>query len=418
VIVTNQFGLTSTNVYDAFLSVTASPGGMVQFKYVIQSPANYESPSLTNNCIGYTSGNNRFFANVPQSLPLVDFSDQPFAPIVSNITFSVDMSIVVFTDTNFNPASVAYWGELSGWGGVAMTNNPGAANTNIYTSTQSFAAGVGSQQQYQFRYTELSSGNTVYDHLNGANGGQGNRIYKVANVPSTNILSVFNDATPSAYLFNNTPVLFSIDMNGAVDVNGHAFNPSADNVYVNGEFANWYAWSAGANPQPAPPGYQMIEVGTSTIYTNTIIFPGGTPVDFTYKYGLDINAVFGGPADDEAGFALNHGRVVRSLTQIPYVLAKDTFGNQYNEPFFDSAVPTGGNLAVGGISGGKVLVQWLGCPGARLATSSGLNGPWQQHLETDGTNWSAGISSTNGLLSQTNWPTAGGNVYFRLIKPN
>ncbi|HWY29473.1 MAG TPA: hypothetical protein VNX46_01885, partial [Candidatus Acidoferrum sp.] len=83
-----------------------------------------------------------------------------------------------------------------------------------------------------------------------------------------------------------------------------------------------------------------------------------------------------------------------------------------------SGNPSGGQLSVGGKSGGAILVQWLGCPGARLAKSSNINGPWVQLPETDGTTWSVGILSTNGLLSQTNWPTAGGSVYFRLVKPN
>jgi len=413
---TNQFGLVTSNVYTGtFTSVAVSPNAHMAYQFVIDGTS-YEGISGP----ASDEGGNRFFTASmnAQTLPVVDYAGAPYAPVVTNLQFSVDMSLVALTDTNFNPASVTINGDFMGWGGTPMTNNPTAANTNIFTSPM-YADGVGASINYQYRYTLLSNPNSiVYDHANGANGGQGNRLFVLPNVSSTNVLSVFNDAVPSAYLFNSVAVTFSVDMNGAVGTEGHVFNASADNVYVNGQFPNWYPWAPGANPMPAPPGFQMVEVGTSTIYTNTVIFPGGSPVDFSYKYGIDINAALGGPDDDEAASGLNHGRVVRTLAQSPYVLPPDKFGNQYNEPFFGSANPSGGNLAVGGKSGGSVPVQWLGCPGARLAYSGSLKGPWQQILATDGTNWSAGFSSTNGLVSQTNWPTAGGNVYFRLIKPN
>jgi hypothetical protein len=142
-------------------------------------------------------------------------------------------------------------------------------------------------------------------------------------------------------------------------------------------------------------------------------------VDCAYKYGTDPDGANGGPTDDEAASGLNHIRVIRSTAMNPYILPTDTFGDQYGEPFFSSANTSGGNLTVGALSGGAVPVQWLGCPGARLAWSTNLsNGNWQQITATDGTNWTSGFSSTNGFVSQTNWPTAGTQVYFRLAKPN
>jgi len=104
----------------------------------------------------------------------------------------------------------------------------------------------------------------------------------------------------------DTPVSFTIDMNGAVGTDSHVFNATQDSVYINGQFANWYAWASGINPAGAPPGYQMVEQGLGNIYTNTIIVPAGTPVSFSYKYGIDEFAINGGPGDNEAGFGLNH----------------------------------------------------------------------------------------------------------------
>lgn len=411
---TNQYGLKTTNVWDGAFPVVNSPAGIEEYKFVIVgSGDNWESPSAVNS--DHSSGN-RIFANVTQTLPVVDFSDAPFAPVVTNITFSVDMSVVALTDTNYNPASVTIWGDFNGWsGGVALTNNPSAANTNIYTSTV-ITSGVGSTINYQFRYTQLSTGNTVYDHLNGASGGNGNRVFLVPNVTSTNVAPVvFNDASLNDYLLQPTPVFFSVDMTGAVGTDSHTFSPAADSVYINGQFANWYAWAGGANPAPAPAGYQMMEVGLTLTYTNTIVMPAGTPVAFAYKYGMDPNGFNGGPLDDEAGFGQNHFRVVRSTVFNPYTMPTDKFGYQYGEPYFTAGNTAGGNLAIGTISAGRVPVQWLGHPGVKLQVNGGLTGAWQTLVNTDGTNWSSGFSSTNGFVSQTNYPVSG-TEFFRLIK--
>ncbi|HWD91829.1 MAG TPA: hypothetical protein VG938_05715 [Verrucomicrobiae bacterium] len=411
---TNQFGLVTSNVWVGTFPVSGSPGGAQAYKYVIAAAGgdNWDSPSPVNS----DGGGNRYFANVAQTLPVVDFSDAPYAP-VATLTFSVDMSVVALTDTNYDASTLTMWGDFNGWGGgLVMTNNPSAANTNIYTVNVPISSGDGTTINYQFRYNQLSSGNTVYDHLNGANGGNDNRHFTVVN--STNVPPVFfNDAELNDYLTQATPVFFSIDMSGAVGTDGHAFNPTADNIYINGQFANWYAWGGGVNPAPAPPGYQMIEQGLSTIYTNTVIVPAGTPVSFTYKYGMDESAAFGGPGDNEAGFGQNHFRVVRSTAMNPYPMPTDKFGNQYSEPFFNSGNPGGANLTVGAQSGGKVPVTWLGRPGAHLQVTTGLGGTWQDLMATDGTNWVSGYNDpTNGFVSQTNWP-ASGNAFFRLVKP-
>jgi len=227
-------------------------------------------------------------------------------------------------------------------------------------------------------------------------------------------------------------------MNGAVGTNSYAFNPSTDNVYINGMFAGatpsdpnpvagtsqyWYAWSGGDNLSGAPAGYQMVEVGTTTIYTNTIILPRGTPVALSYQYGMDVDSVYGGPEENEAAPNLVHYRAVRSTGINPYVMATDTFTNQpYVEPFFSTGnigangSLAGGNLSVGSVAAGRVPVSWLGRPGGQLQTAASLAGPWTSHPETDGTNWTAGSSSINGLVSQTNWPAAG-TTLFRLVKP-
>lgn len=413
IIVTNEpSGILTTDVYVGTFGITNSPAGVEQFKYVIDG-GNYESVSAAN---ADPNSGNRVFADVPQTLPVVFFSDSPLAPTCL-CQFSVDMTIVQLTDTNFYAPSLTINGTMNGWGGTTMTNDPNAANTNIYTSPY-LSLGVGSQAQYQFRYTEGDGGSTIYDHANGAYGGQGNRILNVPNLTTTNILATFNDARFSDYILKPTPVLFSVNMANAVGTDGHAFNPATDNVYINGAFAGWYAWAGGVNPAVAPPGYEMFESNNSTIYTNTVVIPAGTTVDCVYKYGMDPNGYNGGPLDDEAPSGDNHARVIRSFVLSPYPMATDTFGDQYNEPYFSPIDTAGGNLTVGRVSNGVAPVQWLGSPGTRLAWRTNVSfGTWQQIAGTDGTNWQIGYSSTNGFVSVTNWPATGSPVFFQLEKP-
>ncbi len=412
IVIPEPGGVLTSNVYTGtFTSVAVSSNAAMGYKFVMNG--NYEgSPTLSD-------GANRFYTMTgdPITFPVVFYNDTPYsAALPPLVSFSVDMSIVAVTDTNYNPASVTVNGDLMGWGGVPMTNNPAAANTNIYSSPAYFDA-AGSSVNYQFRYTHLSDGSTIYDHANGANGGGGNRLFVVPNVTSTNVYAVFNDAALDDYLLQPTPVFFSVDMNNAVGTDAHTFDPSQDAVYINGTFANWYAWSGGINPLPAPPGYQMVEEGLTTIYTNTIIIPAGNTPEMSYKYGMDIGEANSGPADDEAGFGLNHVRAVRATAFNPYILPTDTFGTQYAEPYFSVNSKGGANLTVGPASGGSVPVTWLGRPGAHLQVTSDLvNGSWQDLIATDGTNWTVGSSSTNGFVSQTNWP-ASNNAFFRLVKP-
>jgi hypothetical protein len=417
---TNQFSLVTSNVYVGTFSETNSPYANMGYKFVENN--GYEGDPVL------SDGGNRFYTisnGTSRVLPIAFYNDSPFAPI-STVTFNVDMSVVAVTDTNYNPASVTMNGDFNGWStGLAMTNNPSSSNTNIYSVVMQI--GEGANVNFQYRYTHLSDGSTVYDHLNGANGGNGNRLLNVPAVISYNVpVVVFNDASLNDYLLKPTPVFFSVDMTGAVGFgDGHTFDPNSDNVYINGQFANWYAWASGVNPAPAPSqDYKMVEEGVSMIYTNTLVIPAGTPVSFNYKYGIDIGSVNLGPADDEAASGLNHYRVVRSLGFNPYVLAQDKFGNQYGEPFFSSSSTGGGELTVGPASRsvdpplkGTLPISWLGRPGAHLQVKTNLaSSVWQDLPETDGTNWTSGHSSTNGFVSVTNVPV-GSHAFFRLIKP-
>lgn len=405
---TNSFGIVSSNVWVGTFPVTGSPGGADEYKYVIQPNGYWETPDATDQ--DYFG--NRYFANVAQTLPVVSFNDAP--PTL--VSFSVDMSAVAATDPNFNPYSVTLNGDFNNWGGgIAMTNDPGAANTNIFTTEIALLAGT--TVQYQFRYDELSTGYIVYDLSNGVYGGRNNRQLLVPNVPYTNLPPVlFNDATTNDYLTTPVAVKFSVDMTGAVGTEGYVFNPAIDTVYVNGETIAWYPWENGDffNPEYT---YELFPSGDTLIYTNTILLPPGTTIGFQYKYGIDPNGIYGAPFDDEAPLGQNHYRVVRATRISPYPFPVDQFGNQYVEPYFGPNEPAGAALAVGKKSAGKVPVTWLGRPGIHLQVSTNLSrGPWVDLPATDGANWTSGFFSTNGFVSQTNWPAAGA-AFFRVIQP-
>ena len=114
--------------------------------------------------------------------------------------------------------------------------------------------------------------------------------------------------------------------------------------------------------------------------------------------------------DDEAPSGSNHLRIIRSIPTGAYSFPTDAFGKQYNEPQF-------GELSVGKGTPGTVLLSWLGAPNVTVLTASSIRGAsWTALPQTSGAYWSAGVSSVNGLVSQTNWPTAGGNTYFRLLQ--
>jgi hypothetical protein len=357
---------------------------------------------------------------------------------IAYATVGVDMSGPVELDPNYVPNSVVIWGTFNNWAnGVSMTNNPSAANTNIYYAVLSMAEGA--SIVIQVRYTNSLVGGFVYDYVNDSvYNNNARRLINLPVIPGTlyTNMPVFNflDLALDDYLTKDTPVTFSVNMNGAVDTNGHPFNAASDNVYINGLFANgggtfypqsWYAWSGGGNPVSAPAGFQMTQAGSSTIYTNTITIPAGTPVALAYQYGLDEGAVNGGPIENEAASGDNHFRVVRSTATMPYVMPVDAFtNNPYQEPVFapgdlyqGAGTLAGGNLSVGAEANGKIPVSWLGRPGAHLQVGTNvLSGSWQNISVTDGSTWSAGYNSSNGLVSVTNWP-ASGNLFFRLVKP-
>ena len=370
-----------TTLYTTNIDITGfNVGDIVEYKFHAYGVSgdnwdNYQSYIYTND------GNRAFvFTGAAITLPPVYFSDQWGGQVP--LTFQVDMGPQIFAN-NFVPGVDTVevrgsWDNFSS--GIMLTNDPNALNANLYSMMipENSPAPGG---LVAFKYHVYGS-HDIWEP-------DPNRVMLVTN-PATIMPKVyFNNLAMNDLLPQDTLVTFTVDMSGATSVlDNHVFDPLSDAVYLNGDFLNWWNWN---NP---PPQYQLFEVGSSYIYTNTLTLPKGTPVELNYKYGMAEGGFFA--ADNEAAFKVNHVRYTRAVGS--YSMPQDTFGTMTLEISF-------GNLQIGQPSAGKIPVTWLGRPGVHLQTTADLTSSlWQEHPETDG-------------LNSTNYPMSTGNRFFRLIKP-
>ena len=333
-------------------------------------------------------------------------------PVTNQVVFAVDMTRQIELGF-FTPGSAVYVaGAFNSWPnpgttGLLLNNDPpynGGDNTNIYYGTNSFVGSPGSAiTQYKFNNNDPAAPNVGWETSN-------NRTVTLLSSNGTEELPVvyFSDAYVSDYAAQNVAVTFVVNMTNATTYpDGHVFDPQNDQVYINGSFlpGGWAPW----NPlslnqmQNDPPG--------SEIYTYTAYLPARSAnslIKIDYKYGIGYATVTN--YDNEAAAYNDHFRYVRSTVNGAYTNAMDTFGNQYSEPSF-------GQLASASAAPGMVSVSWLGRPGVQVQETTNMtDGSWQSIAGTDGTNWANGYSSTNGFVSQTNWPAADGQHFFRLIQ--
>ena len=388
----------ASNIYSGTIDISDPVGTVEQYKFIYQAPdTQWESPDST-------CGGNRSFTLVAssQTLPLVSWNDQPLVLPTNTVTFSVDMTAQIQITGAFIPGQdhVYLPGSFNGWvnSSSELTNNPTLSGnaSNIYTAVVEVGAVPGSCQAYKFYIDRNSNWESP------ASTGGNNRLFNAPNGPATLPTVYFNDAAPGDFLAVDTAVTFNVNMTNVVGNDGTVFNPGADTVWLNGDFAGWWAWG------PFPPtGYQMTNnpVG-SWNYSLTIIRPAHSTLPLTYKYSID-------GSDNENGFGINHFRYIRQ--EPAYNMPLDNFGTNYTpitEPY-----PGFGSLAASP-AGANTSVSWLGRPGVHLQTSTALGaGPWTDILGTDGTNWTSGHQSDYGFVSVTNYPSSGGGTFFRLVKP-
>lgn len=344
------------------------------------------------------------------------------SPSTNNVTFQLDLSEEVaagnFTNTDENPSdanfgqpvnSVAIGATFNGFGTAnQLTNytilNPGDSNpglkTNLYIGTIQIVGVLPDTFQWKSRVNNLDGG---YEQPVSTSGN--NRITTITQTNTVLPVINYDDLGFGDLILSNITVTFSVLVtNGTMDTTGYAFQKGVDNVYINGAWLGWPAWGFDA----LPASQQMIEVGTSDLYTNSFVISKGTSIHMTYKYSF--NGV-----DDENGFGTNHIREIRSYGPT-YSFPQDVWsltvlqpgnGNSYPNPgvaVTNIVEPDFGNLAIGASSGGSLPITWLGRPAVMLQSKSSLpGGTWNTLSGTDGT-------------QSTNWPNDGGNQFFRLMK--
>jgi len=409
------FGTALTSLGDGVYSnsIVVATAGSHEFK--IRAPGTWGDFAFGTDFGNFGANGTFTTTNSPQTVPVqLDLPNGRFVvgslvppPVTNQVVFAVDMSVEILLG-RFDPAvnRVNVSGNFNNWPGTAtnaliLTNVPtygGGANTNIYYGTATLV-GTPSAFISEYKFTDDNAA------LNGSSGYEpraSNRSLSLLSSNGVYMLPVvtFGDTLASDYTTADVLVTFNVNLAGKSSVSNVPY--AGQTVYINGTFldGSWTAWNPIAlnTMTENPPG--------STNYTFSYLVHKGSLVRMQYKYGFDDGTSY----DNEAPSGQDHVRYIRTTATGAYTVPNDTFGVQYGEPSF-------GELSAGPASGGAVAVKWLGRPGVRLQSSSTLSGgAWTDHFVTDGTNWSAGTSSTNGLVSSTNWPAASGNQFFRLIK--
>ncbi|HEX9047033.1 MAG TPA: hypothetical protein VF988_08390 [Verrucomicrobiae bacterium] len=218
------------------------------------------------------------------------FSTYVFNPAVvptNYVTFSVDMTEEIALG-NFNPGNgdtvyAAGSFQSSAWtpGAFLLTNNPSAANTNLYSGTYPDLNAAGITEQYKYNYISVSRNSTNWENITTIN----NRYFTLS---SGEVLptSYFSNLPASPSATTNT-VVFQIDLGPQIYLGN--FNPgNGDLIEVFGSFDGTNTWPPGHILTNNPTGAQPNVYLTSFTDGN---YPG---TQYQYKYVI----VSGGSTDN------------------------------------------------------------------------------------------------------------------------
>jgi hypothetical protein len=316
----------------------------------------------------------------------------------AEMTFQVDMNPQIAAGTfNTTTDQVYVRGNYTGWEdppaqGLLLQADP--ARPGVYTGTKPIEL-IDVGDPIEYRYTFWRPSNNAITWENGAN----HIIYFTGNEPDADgdtyrevfiPLTYFGNQPFGSILQQDTLVTFRADMTGAVATGGVPFNPATQGVWLNGNFANWWAWGT------KPVIYQMFDDGThgdqtagDRIYSLQLTIPKGTNQRLDYKYGIESQ-------DNESTFQNNHVRYINA--QGSFLMPVDVFGNMQAEN-----PPLPGNVSISA-SGGNITVQWGGGAGIILQRAIDLNQPDWQAIP--------GSESANSM----SFPASGGSSFFRAAK--
>jgi hypothetical protein len=156
-------------------------------------------------------------------------------PAANTVTFSVDMTVQIYTNAVFDPTNqlVDVRGDFNGWADTnyvyTLTNN----GSGIYTNTFDLTNTAGSVLNYKYvYYTPPSSGSDNWESPASTCGN--NRTFTLAGGAQVLPTVYFNDAPP---VQPNNNVKIQVDMTALV-VTG-AFTNGTSVVTVSGDFTGW-----------------------------------------------------------------------------------------------------------------------------------------------------------------------------------
>jgi hypothetical protein len=239
----------ATNIYTGtFTDTNDANGATLQYKYFIDTGGNWEGVANRTWGLPTASGGNL----VLPSYYFNDVSPTGLDPVTNSIEFQVDMTQQAVLG-NFTPGTdhVFARGSFNNWGNspqspFPLTNNPAAANTNLYTGVFLGLTGTeggqsdnpNSPQHYKYY---IDRGSNWESPPSQSTDGTQNRVYNMLEVNGALVLPAvyFNDQPPVPPITN--VITFQVDMTFQIALG--RFNPpsngGSDYVEARGLFNNW-----------------------------------------------------------------------------------------------------------------------------------------------------------------------------------
>ena len=263
-------------------TTVATNGIPMQYKYTIES-----SGTTTYETVFLGGSHNRLVMLPPTNggslvLTKAYFNDTPPAPIITPVTFQVDMAQQINNGVfNTNLATVNVRSIFNGWADdFPMTNDPtilttnknGLVSSNVYVYTYDITNSPGVTLDFKFHIStgdiwESPAANTGDPNDNN------NRFFNLADSGTQKLPIVYFSDAPYVPLVTND-VMFQVDMTAEI-LNGN-FTPGAGTVEVRGDFNGW------GTPQILCTN-DLAAVNTN-LYSAVVHFMDGIGASHQYKF--------------------------------------------------------------------------------------------------------------------------------------
>lgn len=375
----------ASTLYSNTVSIVAYQGTTINYKFYETQLPQEEVPLLS-------CGDTRqlVITGPNVSAPLAYWSDRQVSDPTNQIKFSVDMSLQDLIG-NFDPSTDGVFAR-GGWNGFdlsnELTNNPAAANTNLYCGVADITAPLAACYKYKFFIDNTNAPNSGWESPISTGGND--REFTISSTYQELPVVFFNDQSICDVLTETNSLTFNINMTNAVGVDATVYDGTQD-IYINGVLGTWWTWGA------PPTEFKMTRVGVTSNYTITVAAPAGATVLQKWKFSI-------GGTDNEATVGNDHVRYVRtSLGSTTYSFPLDLWTS--NDPTrVANLVEDELSLTANPGTPGTVQVDYMGVSCAELQSSTNAAGPWNK------------VSDAVGV-SSTNVPAALSQEYFRMYRP-